>query len=634
MFENGSMILGFDCHLHTVQDKEFKYEGEQSSFVSEYVDKLCQENISVGVITNHNKFVCDEYKTIKRAAQKKDIIILPGVELSIKEGASSIHVLIVFNPDEWLKDGTDFISRVIDSLFLDVSNPGDENKCTKDDFLNVIKKFNDQNKDYFMICAHVEQNKGFWKECKGTLITDLSANPCFKRRVIGFQKARTRDLITKVHNWMKYDIAFVEGSDPKSINEIGTCNKKTYIKIGENSYSAVKYALSDYRNRVYDNISPISHGYIKKMKCIGGKLSNQVFSPSPELNTLIGIRGSGKSSVLEVLRYALNKEPATDVKYKNDLVKAVLGSGGQVELTIIDKHGKSYLLKRIFNEKSTIYDDSGDVLKIPVETILKNPLYFGQKDLALTRKGYEFDLLNKIIGDKVPDITEEYKNIQSNLCDDINDLRLLTDIPSKISDINNENLTLEHKLQVYKEKGLDEKLKKQTSCNTDLVKLEAISDWIKEMVSSINTAYLKQERNLLALDGYSSQYNAEIFQDVEKYIGQTNVCLDSIKTDINILKEVQEGLILTKKKLIEKIDSLKDEFAEIKREINDEQLDADSYVSYQKKLSTNKEKITTLQEKLKSKEKLKGSIQNAFNQRNAFLEKNYIEYKTKIASSN
>ena len=153
MFENGSMILRFDCHLHTMQDKEFKYEGEQNSFVSEYVDKLCQENISVGVITNHNKFVYDEYKAIKKTAQKKDIIILPGVELSIKEGASSIHILMVFNPDEWLEGGNDFISRVIDSLFLDVSNPGDENKCTKDDFLNVIKKFNDQNKDYFIICG-------------------------------------------------------------------------------------------------------------------------------------------------------------------------------------------------------------------------------------------------------------------------------------------------------------------------------------------------------------------------------------------------------------------------------------------------------------------------------------------------
>ncbi len=363
------------------------------------------------------------------------------------------------------------------------------------------------------------------------------------------------------------------------------------------------------------------------MRCIGGKLSNQVFSPSPELNTLIGIRGSGKSSVLEVLRYALNKEPATDEKYKNDLVKVVLGSGGQVELTIIDKNNKSYLLKRIFNEKSNIYDDSGNILKIPVETILKNPLYFGQKDLALTGKGYEFDLLNKIIGDKVPDITEECKNIQNDLRDNINGLRLLTDIPSKISDITIENETLEYKLQVYKEKGLDEKLKKQTSCNTDLVKLETISDWIKEMVSSIKTAYLKQERNLLTLDGYTSQYNAEIFEDVEKYIGQTNTCLDSIKTDINRLEIAQKRLILTKEKLIEKIDSLKDEFAKIKREINDEQLDADSYVSYQKKLSTNKEKITKLQEKLKSKEKLKRSICDAFNQRNELLKKTILNIK-------
>ena len=41
------------------------------------------------------------------------------------------------------------------------------------------------------------------------------------------------------------------------------------------------------------------------------------------------------------------------------------------------------------------------ILNIPIESVLKNPLYFGQKDLALTRKGYEYDLLNKIIGDNI-----------------------------------------------------------------------------------------------------------------------------------------------------------------------------------------------------------------------------------------
>ncbi len=191
------------------------------------------------------------------------------------------------------------------------------------------------------------------------------------------------------------------------------------------SYGAVKYALMDYKNRVFDEKPVISHGYINKMKCVGGKLDNQIFSPSYELNTLIGIRGSGKSSVLEVLRYALNKEPAQDEKYKNELVKAVLGSGGQIELEIVDKFNKKYLLKRIYGERSTLYDAEGNTLNIPIESVLKNPLYFGQKDLALTRKGYEYDLLNKIIGDKVPDMKRENDAIQKQLIDDIDVEELL-----------------------------------------------------------------------------------------------------------------------------------------------------------------------------------------------------------------
>ena len=82
------------------------------------------------------------------------------------------------------------------------------------------------------------------------------------------------------------------------------------------------------------------------MKCLGGKLDGQEFFPSVALNTFIGIRGSGKSSVLEVMRYALDLEPATDTEYKNSLVKSVLGSGGQVLLSVVDRHGKQYQIKK------------------------------------------------------------------------------------------------------------------------------------------------------------------------------------------------------------------------------------------------------------------------------------------------
>lgn len=630
-FENGSEVLRFDCHLHTVKDKEFKYSGMENEFVSDYVCKLEQEKISVGVITNHNKFDLDQYKAIKKAARKKDIFILPGVELSIKEGASSIHMLIVFDPEEWMVDGVDYISRNINAMFLGVGDPGNENTYTQNDLLTVIKTLDQQNKDYFMICAHVEQDKGFWKECGGTLIQSLTSERIFRRRVIGFQKARTRDLIRKVHDWMGYDLAFLEGSDPKTIDDIGKGDKKTYIKIGEFSYSAVKYALTDFQNRVFEELPVIAHGYIKEMRCLGGKLANQVLSPSPELNTLIGIRGSGKSSILEVLRYALDKQPAQDEKYKNELVKAVLGSGGQVELTIVDRFSKIYSLKRIIGEKTTIYNENGEILSIPVESILRNPLYFGQKDLALTRKGYEYDLLNKIIGDKVQDIIKEKESIQSKLTEDIEKLIVLTDIPGQIADLSSENATLQHRLKVYQEKGLDEKLKKQTSCNADLVRIDSLSEWLDELIQSLESAYSKDGRELLSIDNYVSQYNSEIFDDLNPLIAQANSSIDAIKQDIDTLKKYKEKITLIREKLILKIDSLKDEFAEIKREINDDQLDADSYVSDQKKLATNNEKIAKLKENLKSKDKLCSAIKKGFADRNELLRKNFLDYE--IASS-
>lgn len=93
MFENGLTWVKADFHLHTHKDKEFKYSGEENSFVKEYIAQLKSESVSVGVITNHNKFDEGEYKALKKSGRKEGILILPGVELSVKE-ANGIHTLI------------------------------------------------------------------------------------------------------------------------------------------------------------------------------------------------------------------------------------------------------------------------------------------------------------------------------------------------------------------------------------------------------------------------------------------------------------------------------------------------------------------------------------------------------------
>lgn len=84
-FTNGSEWVRLDCHLHTKEDVEFD-KNSYKNFFKEYIQKLVYENISVGIITNHNKFNRHEFKKLKD--EFKTGYLLAGIELNIKEGAN------------------------------------------------------------------------------------------------------------------------------------------------------------------------------------------------------------------------------------------------------------------------------------------------------------------------------------------------------------------------------------------------------------------------------------------------------------------------------------------------------------------------------------------------------------------
>lgn len=71
------------------------------------------------------------------------------------------------------------------------------------------------NKDYFIIFAHIEQRSGLIGEYGDGRLSSLAQNHELKKRVLGLQKLRTFDNKSKIKNWFSYEIAFVEGSDPK-----------------------------------------------------------------------------------------------------------------------------------------------------------------------------------------------------------------------------------------------------------------------------------------------------------------------------------------------------------------------------------------------------------------------------------
>jgi hypothetical protein len=411
IFRHGAAWLRADFHLHTRVDKEFSYSGDENYFVANYVEKLGSAGIRVGVITNHNKFNTKEFRELRRAARKQEIFLLPGVEISVNDGANGVHTLIVFS-ETWIEGGNDYINPLLTVLFEGKSPSEYENKNGRSSLglIETIKKLESYNKDFFLIFAHVEQSSGLWNELDGGRLEELGRNEFFRRRSLGFQKVRTHDkpdvkCRTKVKQWLSdHYPAEVEGSDCKSLDEIGE-GSSCFIKIGDFSFEAVKYALLDHDNRL--GFEPNNHdrSHILSITFDGGVLNGKTIHFSPELNTLIGIRGSGKSSIMEAIRYALDipfGDKSLDRDYKERLVGHVLGSGGKISIRAVDRRGKYYEIRRIHKEMPDVYVENELRPGISIrETILYKPVYFGQKDLSSTGDGFEKDLVEKLIGERL-----------------------------------------------------------------------------------------------------------------------------------------------------------------------------------------------------------------------------------------
>lgn len=567
MFESGLEFLRADFHLHTQKDKEFSYSGEPNEFVKSYISALKQANISVGVITNHNKFDKDEYKALKRAASKEKIFILPGVELTVKEGANGIHTLIVFNPDEWLENGNNHIQTFLTAAFATISNPENRNTKCCYDLKSTLEKLEEYGKDYFVIFAHVDQGSGLFNECGGGLLESLSGLAPFRKRVLGIQKSRTRDNINKFNRCFGYIPALIEGSDPKSLKDIGKGDKQTYLKIGEYSYAAIKFALQDYKSRVAESLPERRHGYIESISFQGGKFDGQTIRFSSELNSLIGIRGSGKSSVLEAIRYIFDLPLQTDKEYKESLIKNIFGSGGKATLSVVDKHGKHYIVSRIYGEQSNVIDENGLDLNIQPSSLFDGIQYFGQKDLS-SSADHENGLLEKLVGGKIGK-SAEITSCVKELTTAVSQLLDANKIPEQIEECKIKKSEVEHKMSIYKEKGVAEKLKKQTGYTTDKAKLDSVKGRIDSAVRELKKCYDNNKDVTLGLQGVESIYNSDIIKKASDILSAIGNEILKIGESVTQIESTSLEFADVVEMLSKKIDGLCDTFRDYVELIED-----------------------------------------------------------------
>ncbi|EAE0089747.1 hypothetical protein AOV45_13515 [Listeria monocytogenes] len=495
-----------------------------------------------------------------------------------------------------------------------------------------MEELNSYDKGYFILMAHIEQRSGFLKECDGGLIESLAQKTYFKNSVLGFQKGRTRDKIKQLEQWMGYKLPYIEGSDCKSIDEIGKGDKKCYVKIGDSNFDSVALAFKDFKNRISLKKSTSSHGFIRSVEFLGGKLDGKKIYLSPELNCLIGIRGSGKSSIIEAIRYALDIPPSnSDNDYKREVVKNLLGSGGQVILELQDNYGNLYRIKRILGEDPHVTDMDDKGVGAKIGSILSAPLYFGQKDLSAMDNGFELTLLDKIVGEVSGNFETQISNIEERISSKMKGFINLENKINNGGELEKDLSDIKHKIKIFEEKGLSDKLSKQVNFQQDKATIDNVNTLVGKYIQALQNIISSEELSMLIkLEKSNSQEVPELFEKLRIEIKKVTSTKNKIEEIIQEVKDSKSKLVEFSNEMNNTITSLEEEFAEIKREIDIPNLNPDDFSALKLRETKIEEAIEKIDQQENEKNKLVVELNELVQERNDTLLKELEIYKNEI----
>ena len=161
---------------------------------------------------------------------------------------------------------------------------------------------------------------------------------------------------------------------------------------------------------------------IRSLEVTGGFLQGVKMEFDDNLNCIIGGRGTGKTTVLEVLRYALDRMPDANIdkdRYRaiEKLLQSNLGSGSlRVEVETLD--GTSYTVVRGFGEDPLVTNDEGN----PVNINIGKDIVFGVdiysqnqiEDIA-NDAFFQLQLIDKFIHREVNDLERKIRETTRTL---------------------------------------------------------------------------------------------------------------------------------------------------------------------------------------------------------------------------
>ncbi len=305
----GARWWKFDFHTHTPasfdygkSDSSLKISKSARDWLLDYIAK----GIECVAVTDHNSG--DWIDKLKNAAETlraegHSIFIFPGVEITAN---SNIHILGIFDPHATSAD----ISAVIGASKFR-GTKGDSDSVAEESAENVIKEI--ISAGGIAIPAHIDMKAGLCQQHSSQTINQVCkyANAV---EIIFPDQERPDAPLSRYKN-LCIDLPSIIGSDAHHPNDIGRAY--TWVKMSIPSIEGLKLALVDGSSSIIrsDNETTNPNNSSNTLLCsvtienakYAGRSAPLTVAFNPWLNSIIGGRGSGKSSVLEFIRLGMDR---------------------------------------------------------------------------------------------------------------------------------------------------------------------------------------------------------------------------------------------------------------------------------------------------------------------------------------
>lgn len=555
----------FKCALQVNPAGYIQYRGQQQTLTEdEYNQKLVHAALEAGIkvigVADHGSV--NGFEKIRDLCHENGIVVFPGFEVASSE---KIHFVCLFDEST----SSHQIIMHLGGLGININQP---EAPVQKSAIEIINYIND--KDGFIFAAHCTNDDGVLKrrmnhvwQDKGLLAAQIPGS-------IEDLKGVENDFYRKVFlnkdaNYKRErEMAAINAADVAKAEDIKASGASCLIKMTKPCFESFKQAFLDAGSRVRLN-SDMPESYasaIERIHFVGGYLDDVDVELSEHLNAVIGGRGTGKSTLLECIRYAFALEPKTSnaLKQHKGVIDSNLGKErGLVEITLRSfvMQGRRFTVSRKFGNDPKVVDEQGNVSPYHPSDLLPNIELYGQNEIyEMTHDECSRNkLIKRFLEDENKQFEDNIIEILSNLKENRESIeRMLSEKSDIEADVDSLPKLLDQ-IKPYQALGIKEKLKiipklekekRLDTCVSEEITrvknaIEKLKKSLPDTVFLSDTALdglphaelLKQQRGILNTFKTGAQ---QVLGQLEQLVQDTDVQLPPIKQSLSEKQQNEE----------------------------------------------------------------------------------------------